>query len=380
MKQNLTVLEFTSSGLRLLSGFEMNGKIYVEASLESGLLPIGSNGYVDKKAALDALKQALEQAKGQINGLGGIILIVPPIGFSVKNESYSTATSSPDALISLQDYNNCTSMMEKDVFVPMKRVVYEAPVTFGTDTQSGLKQFPLRVASRHLDLNADVHLVEEDMIRYYEDILREAGVKPYLTIVSTYAGITLMNTYKDAPDNYLALDIEDNYSLLSEVSSQRLITSDEVPFGTRNLVNKASQVLGLSEARTEELLTTYGFLQDSGFTYITDEGKTLADLNQAFTKALDNLVLRLRALLKEKDISLPIIFYGSNVNLRGFATLLSQKLLHPVMVFQSQVIGARNQNFNHLLGAIHLGSLPYQRPQYNDSAENEGTHYQGFHR
>lgn len=380
MIHKLTAIEFTSSGLRLLSGYELNGKLYVEASIETGPLCLGADGYVEKDSAVKVLSEALLQLKQKISGIGGLILLVPPVGFGVKNESYSTATSSPDAVISFQDYHNCTSMMEKDVYIPLKTVVYEAPVTFGTDNQKGLDAFPLRVSSRRFDLNADVHFVEEDMLKHYQNILREAGVKPYLTIVSSYAGISLMNTYPDAPDNYLSLVIEGKYTYFSEVSSHRLVSSEVIPFGSRNLINAASKVLGLSEERTAELLQTYGFMKESRFVYRTDEDLSLTDLYTAFDKGLDNLVLRLGSILKEKNPSLPIIFYGPKVNLRGLPGLLSERLFHSVIVFQSQVIGARSQSLNHLLGAVHLGSLPYQMPQYNDSAENDEAQYQGFHR
>jgi hypothetical protein len=361
MQNLVTAIEFASSGIRLVSGYCFHGKVYVTGALEGDALPLDKDGRLAKKETEQSLAILLSAAKKQgTKEIGALIVCLPPDGFVVKSGDGRSTTVDPESRIDKIDFTNCVNMINKEVKADGKTVVFDDPFSFTDDNKHSYQTFPIGVKSDQLLVSADAEMIDSDSYQHYQQILQDLSLSPYLRLVSPMCGTSFINAF-NAPESYLALDIEKDFSYLSYVQDKRLLDSKTLKGGVSMALSQASALLSVSPERASEFLNLYGFAADAGFGYFTDEKKTLKDIAAAFRAGFDPLRKDIQDFAQEKGVTAeqPLILFGPGSDIQGLDRFLTESLSRNVIIFTSKIIGARNKVFLNCLGAIRVTSNAY---------------------
>ena len=128
MSNLVTVIDFSSSGLRVVTGYYFKGTVYALQALEGDPIHVGLDGYLDTKETEDSLSLLLGEAKEKLhNELGVFIALLPPDGFQVKSEEGKSTTVDPSSRITQVDYQNCINQINKKTKCEGKKIVYDDP-------------------------------------------------------------------------------------------------------------------------------------------------------------------------------------------------------------------------------------------------------------
>lgn len=362
MSNLVTVIDFSSSGLRVVTGYYFKGTVYALQALEGEPLPVDEKGYLDKKETEDSLQLLLREAKNKLkDDLGVFIALLPPDGFLVKSEEGKSTTVDPSSRITQVDYQNCTNQINKKTKMEGKKIIYDDPSLFADDNKKNYDTFPVGSLSDQLEVFADAQMIDEDSYNHYASILRDLHLDIYLYLVASFCTISFINFF-EVPSSYICLDIEKDYCYLSYVSKHRMNESKIIRYGIDQVVSRASRTLGLDEKKTLEYLNLFGLRKESGFVFITEEQKTLSDTSEAFKKAFDPLVASLKECVQIHSAGhdVPLILAGPGSDVEDIDNYFVNELKRDSMIFYNKAIGARNKVYANCLGAILISSFTYQ--------------------
>lgn len=379
MNEIVTAIELNASGIRLVSGYVYEGKVYVLQSLVGKSISLDNNGLMDSRQVEDTLASLIETAKNTLKcDLKNYIFLLPPDDFLVKNSSSSSVTM--NELIAQKDFANCISMLEKLVKVSNSTIVFDAPVYFATENGEQLTTFPLNVQSENLSVNADVHMISKVSYDYYMEIIRKLGILPYATLVSTYGSCSFLTSLK-SPDSFYLIQVEGESTYLSLIKNKRLAFSKEYPVSMKSLYEKTAEKLNMTKEQIEDYITTFGLKAEQAIPILTEEKKPLEDIVDAFLHEFTQF-----AFIKEKmdelepTRSLSIIFLGSADRIDGMNANLSNYFARALLLFYPKVLGARNDSLVSCLGGIKLTSNSYMPPLKENNEMNSNLNNTGFAR
>ena len=366
MTNLVTVIDFSSSGLRIVTGYYFKGTVYALQAMEGEPISLDENGYLNKKETLQSLALLLQEAKSRLKGeLGVYIALLPPDGFMVNSQETSCTTIDETSKIVQKDYANCISQINKKAKIENKKIVYDHPTLFGDDNKKDYENFPINAESDNLYVFADVMMVDESSFNHYDSILKELNLNIYMYLVAPFATVSFINFF-GGPKSYICLDIEKDYTYVSYISKKRMNDTNRIPFGIDQMVEIASSELNLDKEKTYEYLKLYGLLKDPGFLFVTKENKTLEDTSAAFKKGLAPLIEMVNNFITKYNISpnVAIVISGIGADIDDLDKYLLNEFKRDNMVLFSKVIGARNKVYTNCVGAILISSFSYQNPIY----------------
>lgn len=359
---NITVIDFTLSGIRVVYGYFFHGKVYVLQSLESSALPLDENGYLSTKETTEVLSMLLNTLKEQTkNDVSTVIPLYPANGFIVKQSSSTVATIDPTSHIVQMDFINCCSMINKENKDQTTKIIYNEPIRFYDDYRREYTDFPLGTQSDHLSVTCYSHLINIDVYEHYRSILNNLNLNIFFELVSPVAATMFIN-YFDAPNDYISLDLEKEYIYLSHITSHHILDSKYIKYGLNHITQTFANKMKIKNDRAEELINLYGLSDDSPFKYQTEDKFSVPDIQNNLSASFKTLIDYLNNYITTNNIAydIPIILYGLGGDIVGITTLLSQNLNRQVKLFSPLVIGARSKNFVSALGAIRASEFKYQ--------------------
>lgn len=365
MNDNIvSVIDFSSSGIRLVTGYHFKGTVYILNALEGDSIPLDENGYLDKKSAEESLTTLIYKAKETLkNNLGVFIALLPPDGFTVESIDEKSTTVDPSSKIIQRDYNNCINQINKQVKSKGKSIVYHDPISFADDNRQSYDTFPMGSSSKELQVFADVHLIDDKSFNHYKSILDDCKIPIYMTLVAPFATVSFISSL-NIPKKFLCLDIGKDYSYFSYIFKRRLNVSTKFPFGINAAVKKASEMLNLSFDKTLEYLQYFGFHREEEIAFISEEDKPLDEIVSAFEKSFEPLVDLIKMSINkyQVDDDTLLVITGTGADIVEFDNYLVHQLKRDNKVFIPKVIGAKDKVFTNCIGAILISALPYQNP------------------
>ena len=359
---NITVIDFTLSGIRLIYGYFFHGKVYVLQSLESSTLPLDENGYLSSKETTEVLNMLLTTLKEQTESdVNTVIPLYPANGFVVKQSSSTVATIDQTSHILQMDFINCCSMINKENKDKTTKIIYNEPIRFYDDYRREYVDFPLGIQSDHLSVSCYSHLINIDVYEHYRSILNSLNLNIYFELVSPVAASMFIN-YFDAPNDYISLDLEKEYIYLSHISNHHILDSKYIKYGLNHITQTFANKMGIQLDRAEELINLFGLNDDTPFKFQTEDKFTVSDINSNLSGSFKTLIDYLNNYITTNNISAdtPLILYGLGGDIVSITTLLSQSLNRQVKLFSPTVIGARSKSFVSCLGAIRASEFKYQ--------------------
>lgn len=379
MNEIVTAIELNASGIRLVSGYVYEGKVYVLQSLVGKSISLDNNGLMDRRQVEDTLTSLIETAKNTLKcDLKNYIFLLPPDDYLVKN-SYSSSVTMNE-YVAQKDYANCISMLEKLVKVNNSTIVFDDPVYFVTENGEQVSTFPLNERSENLSVNADVHMISKVSYDYYMEIIKKLGILPYATLVSTFGSCSFLTSFK-SPDSFYLIQVENESTYLSLVKNRRLAFSKEYAVSMNSLYEKTAEKLNMTKEKMEDYITTFGLKSEQSIPILTEEKKTMEEIGNAFRQEFSQF-----ASIKEKmdelepTRSLSIIFLGNADRIDGMNAHLSNFFGRDLLLFYPKVLGARNDSLVSCLGGIKITSNSYMPPLKESNEVNTNLNNTGFAR
>ena len=373
MEKRITTIEFLPDRIRLLVGYCHQKKIHVLYSAEGEELPFDENFLPDKDKAIASLNNLVNKAKRSLvtPTLGAIIVLLPPDDYIVKEEI--NRNEGVDGGITIQDFNYSRSAVNKRFKGKDKihTLVYDDPILFGTDRGNNY-ELPLGMSADTFSVTFHVHFISTLAYTHFKEIYQAVLDHPsHMTLVSTFAaGGYFKNPH--LPHNYFSIQIEKNYTYVSYVDNDHLVSSKIIPFGYDIALVEAENRFHLKTERALELMRLFGLREDAGFEFVTDEGISLKELSQAFKDGLKPLLeeLKMETLKASDRDSDSIIFYGQGSKMEGLDHLIGELCDHSVLIINGKVIGCENIQFASHLGAILISDYVYQKDLNSSLEEN----------
>lgn len=355
MNNIISVIELSPSGIKLVVGYVFQGKVFVLDSLLGEPIRLDENGFLNKKEAQDSIRVLISTAQGTLKlSLENFVVLFPPDEFlskEGKNSNYIVGDS-----VTQKDYANCINMISKQSKEDNLSVVYVDPISFATDLEGSSKEFPIGKRTENFAVYADVHMISKVTFDYYNQMLSEIGIRPYLRLIAPFACISFLNSFK-APLSYFYIQLERNYSYLSFSKDKRLLFSKSFGKGTDDIYSYAKDKLNVSFERMKELSALFGLNNDPTFPFKTREKKTLMEVSDALKEGasfFEEFKKEMNSI--DPSNSFPVILLGESSKIDGFNVFLSGLLQRDVLSFTPKVIGARSESFIPCLGGIRITS------------------------
>ncbi|MFA5283024.1 MAG: cell division FtsA domain-containing protein [Bacilli bacterium] len=381
MEENtVAALEITSSCLKLVLGYQHQGKVvvlYAIARPIDGLIDGGN--IIDLPKLSEEIKE-LSHIKDSTAKLkiviGEVILIVPPLGLEVYKNDKTTTVVSPTGMIANIDVTNVLSLVKKEQ-VPQigNEIVDIIPEKFTLDKGRSFLNPPINEQSAFLSVHASIYSLPSRIVNDYRNAVQSAGLHVRRVVVSSYGVSELFCTYENIPSAYLYVDYGDSITSVSLISKSVVFGSSYFLLGGKQISNALMNQFNIPFIDAEKLKRKIG-LDKRELSYVPVlltsvdiRGKncnySIKDVNAViekqlddFSKSLDNCI---KNVLSDYDISyrdMPIVLGGGSSRLRGLKEYLREKftLTKDIINVVPTSIGARNESFTNCLGAIYAQS------------------------
>ncbi len=363
MANNVTAVELSKDGFKVVTGYYYQDRIHVISSERGQPLNISENGEINEEEAVRSLSSLLAQNKENVHGEEGpYIVAFPPDEVGFVSGSSQTATVSHS--ITSLDYRNCLSILTKEVSQPESSIVSVIPYVFRDGNSLTYTSFPLGTPSNKLYLEADAVVIPKATYERYQKILARCRVFPYLRYISSFPPLSLIGRMvKDFP-TYIALDIDSRFTYISLVKDKRLTEVKTINIGMDHIDAYVSKKLGATAKQVVEMRELFGFRCAENITYPYPDIRDVGKINRAFEQGLSLLTDEINNYVDSLRIEeLPVILYGPSVDQNGLSEALGDQTGLDTFDFTQSIYGAFDQSYVGCLGMIYMSTLPYQLPQ-----------------
>ena len=375
MEKPIAAIELGSKKLKLVVGYEIDGKVYVLYTLTK---PYGhsieAGNFVDPNLVSQTIASVREftdpAAKLKLN-ISDVILCIPPYGLGVYQTRQVTTVVTEDSKISNLDIKNIYALIRNSAY-PLndKALVDVVPESFTLDQGRIFARPPMGESSSTLTVSAKVQTLPRVLVDNYQTVLSNGGMVSRRNVVASLAATELISSYEGTPNSYILVDIGSNVTTVSFVGNKALYGSTFFNWGGDNITEKIIESFNINEADAEKYKIMYGIdnreMNFKAPICTTDDGTGTEvhhmndELNAIIKGELDIFVRYLNeavdAVVAQHDRayrSFPMILIGGGAELNGLVSYITPKVLsETVEVITPKTLGARNPTFFNCLGMI----------------------------
>ena len=375
MEKPIAAIELGSKKLKLVVGYEIDGKVYVLYTL---VKPYGhaieSGNFVDANRVAQTIASVREftdpAAKLKLN-ISDVLLCIPPYGLGVYQTRQVTTVVTEDSKISNLDIKNIYALIRNSAY-PLndKALVDVIPESFTLDQGRIFARPPLGESSSTLTVSAKVQTLPKILVDNYQTVLSNGGMISRRNVVASLAATELIASYEGMPHSYILVDIGSNVTTVSFVGNNALYGTTHFNWGGDNITEKIIESFNINEADAEKYKIMYGIdnreMNFKAPICVTDDGTgvevhhTNDELNAIIKGELDIFVRYLNEavdqVVSQHDRtyrSFPMLLIGGGAELNGLVSYITPKVLsETVDVVSSKTLGARNPTFFNCLGML----------------------------
>ena len=375
MDKPIAAIELGSKKLKLVVGYEIDGKIYVLYTL---VKPYGhaieGGRFVDANRVSQTISSVREftdpSAKLKLN-ISDVLLCIPSYGLGVYQTRQVTTVVTEDSKISNLDIKNIYALIRNSAY-PLndKALVDVVPESFTLDHGRIFARPPLGESSSTLTVSAKVQTLPKDLVEDYQTVLSNGGMISRRNVVSSLAATELISSYEDMPKSFILVDIGSNITTVSFVGNNALYGSTYFNWGGDNITEKIIENFNINEADAEKYKIMYGIdnreMNFKAPICTTDDGTGQEvhhfnnELNDIIKEELDVFVKYLNDaindIVAQHDKSyrnFPMLLIGGGSQLNGLVSFITPKVMsETVEVVAPKTLGARNPTFFNCLGMI----------------------------
>ena len=375
MEKPIAAIELGSKKLKLVVGYEIDGKVYVLYTL---VKPYGhaieGGNFVDANRVAQTIASVREftdpAAKLKLN-ISDVLLCIPPYGLGVYQTRQVTTVVTEDSKISNLDIKNIYALIRNSAY-PLndKALVDVIPESFTLDQGRIFARPPLGESSSTLTVSAKVQTLPKILVDNYQTVLSNGGMISRRNVVASLAATELIASYEGMPHSYILVDIGSNVTTVSFVGNNALYGTTHFNWGGDNITEKIIESFNINEADAEKYKIMYGIdnreMNFKAPICVTDDGTgvevhhTNDELNAIIKGELDIFVRYLNEavdqVVSQHDRtyrSFPMLLIGGGAELNGLVSYITPKVLsETVDVVSSKTLGARNPTFFNCLGML----------------------------
>ena len=375
MEKPIAAIELGSKKLKLVVGYEIDGKVYVLYTL---VKPYGhaieGGNFVDANRVSQTIASVREftdpAAKLKLN-ISDVILCIPPYGLGVYQTRQVTTVVTEDSKISNLDIKNIYALIRNSAY-PLndKALVDVIPESFALDQGRTFSRPPMGESSSTLTVTAKVQTLPRELVDNYQTVLSNGGMVSRRNVIASLAATELIASYEGMPNSYILVDIGSNVTTVSFVGNNALYGSTFFNWGGDNITEKIIESFNINEADAEKYKVMYGIdnreMNFKAPICTTDDGTgvevrhTNDELNaiikgelDIFVNYLNNAVNEVTAAHDKAYRSFPMLLIGGGAQLNGLVNYITPKVLsETVDVVTPQTLGARNPTFFNCLGML----------------------------
>ena len=375
MEKPIAAIELGSKKLKLVVGYEIDGKVYVLYTL---VKPYGhaieGGNFVDANRVSQTIASVREftdpAAKLKLN-ISDVILCIPPYGLGVYQTRQVTTVVTEDSKISNLDIKNIYALIRNSAY-PLndKALVDVVPESFALDQGRIFTRPPMGESSSTLTVAAKVQTLPKELVDNYQTVLSNGGMVSRRNVIASLAATELIASYEGMPNSYILVDIGSNTTTVSFIGNNALYGSTFFNWGGDNITEKIIESFNINEADAEKYKIMYGIdnreMNFKAPICVTDDGTgvevhhTNDELNaiikgelDIFVNYLNNAVNEVTAAHDKAYRSFPMLLIGGGAELNGLVNYITPKVLsETVEVVTPQTLGARNPTFFNCLGML----------------------------
>ena len=375
MEKPIAAIELGSKKLKLVVGYEIDGKVYVLYTL---VKPYGhaieGGNFVDANRVAQTIASVREftdpAAKLKLN-ISDVLLCIPPYGLGVYQTRQVTTVVTEDSKISNLDIKNIYALIRNSAY-PLndKALVDVIPESFTLDQGRIFARPPLGESSSTLTVSAKVQTLPKVLVDNYQNVLSNGGMISRRNVVASLAATELIASYEGMPHSYILVDIGSNVTTVSFIGNNALYGSTHFNWGGDNITEKIIESFNINEADAEKYKIMYGIdnreMNFKAPICVTDDGTgvevhhTNDELNaiikgelDIFVNYLNNAVNEVVSAHDRSYRSFPMLLIGGGAELNGLVNYITPKVLsETVDVVSSKTLGARNPTFFNCLGML----------------------------
>ena len=375
MEKPIAAIELGSKKLKLVVGYEIDGKVYVLYTL---VKPYGhaieAGAFVDPNKVSQTIESVREftdpSAKLKLN-ITDVLLCIPPYGLGIYQTRQVTTVVTEDSKISNLDIKNIYALIRNSAY-PLndKALVDVIPESFTLDHGRIFARPPLGESSSTLTVSAKVQTLPKLLVDNYQNVLSNGGMISRRNVIAPLAATELIASYGDLPSNYILVDIGSSVTTVSFIGNNALYGSTHFNWGGDNITEKIIESFNINEADAEKYKIMYGIdnreMNFKAPICTTDDGTGHEvhhmndELNAIIKGELDIFVNYLNdavnTVVSQHDKSyrnFPMLLVGGGAELTGLVNYITPKVLsETVQVVSSRTLGARNPTFFNCLGMI----------------------------
>ncbi len=375
MEKPIAAIELGSKKLKLVVGYEIDGKVYVLYTL---VKPYGhaieAGAFADPNKVSQTIESVREftdpSAKLKLN-ITDVLLCIPPYGLGIYQTRQVTTVVTEDSKISNLDIKNIYALIRNSAY-PLndKALVDVIPESFTLDHGRIFARPPLGESSSTLTVSAKVQTLPKLLVDNYQNVLSNGGMISRRNVIAPLAATELIASYGDLPSNYILVDIGSSVTTVSFIGNNALYGSTHFNWGGDNITEKIIESFNINEADAEKYKIMYGIdnreMNFKAPICTTDDGTGHEvhhmndELNAIIKGELDIFVNYLNDAVNEvvsqHDKSyrnFPMLLVGGGAELTGLVKYITPKVLsETVQVVSSRTLGARNPTFFNCLGMI----------------------------
>ena len=388
MDKPIAAIELGSKKLKLVVGYEIDGKVYVLYTL---VKPYGhaieAGEFVDANRVSQTIASVREftdpSAKLKLN-ISDVLLCIPPYGLGIYQTRQVTTVVTEDSKISNLDIKNIYALIRNSAYpLEDKALVDVVPESFTLDHGRIFARPPMGESSSTLTVSAKVQTLPKQLVENYQNVLLNGGMVSRRHVIASLAATELVSSSEDTPSSFILVDIGSNITTVSFVGNNALYGSTYFEWGGDNITEKIIERFNINEADAEKYKIMYGIdYREMNFKApicTTDDGNGQEvhhfndELNDIIKGELDIFVKYLNdavnEIVSQHDKSyrnFPMLLIGGGSELNGLVQYITPKVLsETVQVVRPQTLGARNATFFNCLGMI----LTYAKyPNLNDES------------
>ncbi len=375
MEKPIAAIELGSKKLKLVVGYEIDGKVYVLYTL---VKPYGhaieAGQFVDANAVSQTIASVREftdpAAKLKLN-INDVLLCIPPYGLGIYQTRQVTTVVTEDSKISNLDIKNIYALIRNSAY-PLndKALVDVIPESFTLDHGRIFARPPLGESSSTLTVSAKVQTLPKELVDNYQIVLTNGGMISRRNVVASLAATELVSSYENMPTSFILVDIGSNITTVSFVGNNALYGSTFFNWGGDNITERIIESFNINEADAEKYKIMYGIdAREMNFKApicTTDDGtghevhhfndelnEIIKEELNIFVKYLNDAVNDIVAQHDKSYRSFPMLLIGGGAQLNGLVEFITPKVMsETVKIVSPQTLGARNPTFFNCLGMI----------------------------
>ena len=375
MEKPIAAIELGSKKLKLVVGYEIDGKVYVLYTL---VKPYGhaieAGSFVDPNRVSQTIASVREftdpSAKLKLN-ISDVLLCIPPYGLGIYQTRQVTTVVTEDSKISNLDIKNIYALIRNSAY-PLndKALVDVVPESFTLDHGRIFARPPLGESSSTLTVSAKVQTLPNLLVENYQTVLSNGGMVSRRNVIAPLAATELISSYEDMPRNFILVDIGSSITTVSFIGNNALYGSTYFSWGGDNITEKIIESFNINEADAEKYKIMYGIdnreMNFKAPICTTDDGTGHEvhhfndELNEIikgeldiFVKSLNDAVNEIVSQHDKSYRSFPMLLIGGGAQLNGLVNYITPKVMSDtVTVVTSKTLGARNPTFFNCLGMI----------------------------